>query len=458
MTSREMTAIYDYIDSHVADFIAGLKPFLSQPTVSTQGIGVRETSNMLNEIMKGLGIKTRIIETPGSPVVFGELQGNPEAPTILIYGHYDVQPPEPLDAWFSPPFEPTIRNGRIYARGAGDNKGQLYAQLMGVRAHLQVNGSVPMNIKFILEGEEENGSPHLEQFVAEHKELLKADLVYTSDGPVHESGRPVVVLGARGVLCVELTARDADRDLHSGNWGGPIPNPAWRMIELLSTMKDPKTGRILIEHFYDRIVPATEEDRETLSRIPMDRAKVARELGLEEGDVPPGREFYERLMFQPTLNICGFLSGYVGKGMKTVLPSKAMAKVDMRLVVRQDPDDIFEKFVRHVRKYAPDVEVVRLGQMRPSRTPFTNPYSKPIVEAVKESTGEDPIIFPSLGGSLPDYAFTGILGLPSLLVPYANFDESNHAPNENLAIENFVKGIKCCATVLSRSAVHKKFG
>jgi acetylornithine deacetylase/succinyl-diaminopimelate desuccinylase-like protein len=215
-------------------------------------------------------------------------------------------------------------------------------------------------------------------------------------------------------------------------------------------MKNPDTGRILIKGFYDKVRPPTKEERKALRGIPLNKKRVAQELGMDEKQLPKAEEFYEKLMFQPTLNICGFLSGYTGTGTKTVLPSTATIKMDMRLVADQDPDDISVKFRKHVKKHAPNVEVRKLGQMRPSRTPLSNRYVKPITEAVKEGTGQDPIIFPSLGGSLPDYVFTETLGVPSIMVPYANFDESNHAPNENFAIEYFVRGIRCCAAMLNR--------
>ena len=400
--------------------------------------------------MENVGISTRLLETAGAPVVFGEVRSEGKAPTLLIYGHYDVQPPEPLEAWTSPPFDPTVRNGRIYARGVGDNKGQLYAQLMGVKAHLNVSGSVPINVKFLFEGEEENGSTHLEPFVNTHKELLRSDLVYTSDGPVHESGRHIVAMGVRGMLYLELTAKCANRDLHSGNWGGPIPDAVWQTVELLSTLRDPKTGRVLLDGFYDKVLPITEDERRALRLIPLDRAKVARELGLDKNELPSIEEFYERLMFRPTLNICGFSSGYVGMGMKTIIPSTAKVKMDFRLVAEQNPQEIFEKLVRHIEGQTRHVTVKALDQTKPSRTPITNQYTKPIIEAVRQAVGEEPLLFPVLGGTLPDYVFTQILGLPSIMVPYANFDEMNHAPNENLAIANFVMGIKCCAAVLNQ--------
>ncbi len=445
----ELRSIYTYIDTHVEEFLEGLKQFLAKPSISSQGIGLRENAEHLKSMMESLNIKTSIVETAGAPIVYGELTVEEDAPTILVYGHYDVQPPEPLDAWISPPFQPTIRNGRIYARGAGDKKGQLHAQLMGLNAIQATQTPLRANIKFIFEGEEESGSPNLERFIRENKRL-RADFAYTSDGPLHESGRPVVQLGVRGILYLEFTAKGASKDLHSGNWGGPIANPAWRLIDLLTTMREPHTGRVLIEGFYDKIREPTEEEERVLEKIPLNLEKIARDLGLEPSRLPSTpSEFYHKLMFEPTFNICGIYSGYTGKGMKTIIPSTATLKLDIRLVADQDPEDIFLKVQRHVEKHAPDVQVRRLGQMRPSRTPLDNRYVRVVCDAVEKATGLEPLIYLSLGGSLPDYVFTGILGIPSIMVPYANIDESNHAPNENLEVKLYTRGIKCFATLLA---------
>lgn len=441
--------LYNYIDTHAYEFIDGLKEFLSKPSISTQGIGLRETAEYLKDLMVQIGIKTTLVETKGAPIVFGEITVEPSSTTVLVYGHYDVQPPEPLEAWLSPPFQPTIRDNRIYARGAGDNKGQLYAQLMGLKSILATKMPLRVNVKFIFEGEEENGSPHLEEFIRNNKEKLKANFVYTSDGPLHESGRPVIQLGVRGILYLEFIAKGASRDLHSGNWGGPIVNPALRLIDLITTMREPFSGKVLINGFYDNIRKPTDEEKKILQSLPLDRERIAKDLGLDPSQIPPPLEFYTKLMFQPTFNICGFISGYTGKGMKTIIPSTASVKIDMRLVADQDPDDIFRKVQQHVMKYAPDVEVRKLGQMKPSKTPIENKYVKIVYSVVEQATGLQPLIYPSLGGSLPDYVFTGILGIPSIMVPYANVDENNHAPNENLAIPFFIRGIKCFATLLA---------
>jgi acetylornithine deacetylase/succinyl-diaminopimelate desuccinylase-like protein len=440
--------VYSEIDSNLDEYLEGLFKMLSQPSISTLGLGMKEMSVQLKRTMEEIGLKTTLIESPGHPFVYGESVTDDEKPTVLIYGHYDVQPVEPLAAWASDPFKPAIRDGRIYARGAGDNKGQLYAQLMGIRALMKFRGGrLPLNVKCIFEGEEENGSPNLESFVQKNKGLLKADLVYTSDGPVHESGRPMLVFGVRGLLYVELTARGAGRDLHSGNWGGPVPNPAWDLVRLLGSMKD-GNGRVMIDGFYDHVRKPTSKERTAFRRIPLNRGSVAKSLGLKASRLAPSEEFYARLMAEPTLNICGIYGGYTGKGTKTVIPASASVKMDMRLVPDQDPDDIFRKLVKHVKRHAGDVEVKRMSTTPPSRTSLDSPYAGPIAQAVEDATGIKPVIYPSLGATLPDYVFTRVLGVPSIIVPYANIDESNHAPNENIKVENFVRGIKCAAAVL----------
>ncbi len=449
MRSLGLQQVYSQIDGNLDEYLEGLFEMLSQPSISTLGVGIKEMSALLKRRMEEIGFKSTIVDSAGHPFVYGEiLTGDEGKPTVLIYGHYDVQPVEPLDAWASDPFKPAVREGRIYARGAGDNKGQLYAQLMGVEALMKLRGGrLPLNVKCIFEGEEENGSPHLEGFVKKNRELLRADVVYTSDGPVHESGRPMLVFGVRGLLYVQLTAKGASRDLHSGNWGGPVPNPAWDLVKLLGTMKD-GNGRVLIDGFYQHVRKPTEKERAAFRRIPLDISAVAKSLGLEPSRLVPSEGFYAKLMSEPTLNICGVYGGYTGKGSKTVIPASASVKMDMRLVPDQDPEDIFRKLVKHVKKHGFDVEVKEMSATPPSRTSLDCPFAEPIARAVEDATGVEPVIYPSLGATLPDYVFTRVLGVPSIIVPYANIDESNHAPNENIKVENFVRGIKCAAAVL----------
>lgn len=445
-----LSKVKELIDERRSDYLEQLFTLLRQKSISAQNIGITEATTLLTGMMEDIGIDTRRIETSGHPVVYGEIMNHPNNFTLLIYGHYDVQPPDPIDEWLSPPFEPTIRDGRIYCRGAGDNKGQLMAQLLAVKSYQDIFGELPINIKFVFEGEEENGSPHIAEFVENHQELLAADLVYTSDGPMHESGAPIVLLGVRGVLDVELTATGGKWDNHSGNKGNIVPNPAWKLIELLQTMKNDQ-DEVLIDGFYDHIRQPTEEELTLISQLPFDMSDLGEQIGFPELNMTR-ESYYENLMFKPTLNINGFHSGYGGEGTKTIIPATAKLKMDMRLVVDQDPDDIYEKFVTHVSKHAPDVQVKRNGSMAPSRTSADLQVIHSIRTAVERSFEQVPLLKPSAGGSLPDYVWTQILKTPSALVPYANFDEANHSPNENIGIENFFNGIWCTCNVIQQLA------
>ena len=443
-----LNKVLDCIDRNHDQYLQTLFTLLRQPSISTQDQGVRECVDLLVEILRSSGIESRLIETRGYPVVFGEVQSRRrDAPTILFYGHYDVQPPEPLEEWNSSPFEPTIRDSRIFARGAGDNKGQLMAHIMAVSSYLETGAELPVNVKFVFEGEEENGSPNIARFVRENKELLAADLVYTSDGGYHDSGKPVVCFGVRGMLAFELEARGAKSDLHSGNRGNVVPNPAWEIIDLLHTMRNPE-GRVLIEGFYDEVREPTDLELELTAKIPFDRQDFMRQMGLSESPIQDATDYGRRLMYQPTFNIAGFTSGYGGQGMKTIIPSRATLKMDIRLVADQRSDDIFSKLSTHVARHAPGVSVRHLGAMEPSRTSPDLEVSRRVIDAVAQAHGVDPVISPSLGGSLPDYVWTSILGVPSVLVPYANPDENNHAPNENLKVEDFFAGIRTSANVI----------
>ncbi len=447
-TPPALAPVFAYVDAHRDDFLRRLIDYVRRPSISAHGLGIAEVADYIAAILRQMGLDTRIVPTAGWPVVLAQRIESPGVPTVLLYGHYDVQPPDPLDAWISPPFEPTIRNGRLYARGVGDNKGQHFAQILALESLLACTGRLPCNVKLLLEGEEEIGSPRMADFVREHRADVMADLVITSDGPVHESGRAQLVCGVRGVLSIELRARGANRDLHSGNWGNVAPNPIWTLVHLLASMKNER-GEITIEGFYDKILPQTPLEKEALARMPVDVEAVKRSLGLQDLDQPTGRGFYERLSAWPSLTINGFHSGYGGPGSKTVLPHEALVKCDIRLVEAQRADDIFEKVLAHVRRHAPSVEVTRQGSMEPSKTPLDSPFVKPLLQAIQEAQAEEPLLVPALGGSLPDYVFTKMLGVPAFVVPYANADESNHAPNENLEVERFFKGIKTGAAMLS---------
>jgi acetylornithine deacetylase/succinyl-diaminopimelate desuccinylase-like protein len=450
-----MEKIYVYIDQNLNRFIDELFVLLRQPSISARWEGVVECSQLLVGMMEKIGIKPRILPMGGKrnpPLIYGEIL-NPEARrTLLIYGHFDVQPPEPLEAWDSPPFQPTIRNGRIYGRGSADNKGQFFAHFKAIESILKVNGKLPVNVKFLLDPEEEVGSPSLNGFCREHKNLFAADMALNSDGPMDPSGRPRLSFGNRGVLYVEVNARGANTDLHSGNFGGPIPNPAWRLVEFLSSLRKPD-GTVAIEGFYDNIVPPTPQEREMMAKIPFDEKKFKEKYGLKKFTPPEDVSYMEKLMFRPTLNIAGFTSGYGGQGSKTVLPCKATLKMDMRLVVNQTPEDIYEKYVRHMKKHGfDDLEVMMLNTYAPSRTSVDHPMAPKFVEAIRRGFQQEPVLIPAGGGSFPGAAIRSILNIPILSVPYGNADENNHAPNENLAIDCFKNGIRTTAALFFQLA------
>lgn len=447
-TQAMLERVFAHIEANRDTFITRLMDYVRHPSISAQDIGITEVAWILKDLLTGMGMETEIVPTSGHPMVLARRETQPGKPTVLLYGHYDVQPPDPLEAWVSPPFEPTIRDGRIYARGVGDNKGQHFAQLMAIESLLAVTGDLPCNVIVLLEGEEEIGSPHIGEFIAEHAQRLKADLVVTSDGPLHESGRAIVTFGARGVAAFELRARTANRDMHSGNFGGVAPNAIWSLVHLLATMKNEK-GEITIEGLEEAVLAPTAQERAAMAELPLDVDAIKRTLGLSRLDAPEDRAFYERLMFRPTLTINGLHGGYGGPGSKTVLPCEAFAKCDIRLVEAMTPDAVFQKVAAHVAKHAPDVEFVPLNTMAPSKTPMDSRFAAPIVSAIRAARGEEPLLYPSLGGSLPDYVFTKTLGIPAFIVPYANADEANHAPNENMEIGLFIAGIRTGAALLT---------
>ncbi|MBI2152853.1 MAG: M20/M25/M40 family metallo-hydrolase [Candidatus Rokubacteria bacterium] len=452
-----MNDVFEYIDTHRGRFVEELCALIRQPSVSAQNVGVTECAELVRRLMSEAGAEARLIPTPGFPVVYGEARASGAKRTVLIYGHYDVQPPEPLEAWETPPFEPSIRNGRIYARGAGDNKGQMFAHLKAVEAVLRTRGRLPVNVKLCFEGEEEIASRNFPAFLSAHRKLLAAALVYSSDGPMHPSG-PMVYFGCRGILYLELTAHGAKRDLHSGNYGGVAPAPAARLCQAVASLWSGR-GKVLVSGFYDRVRKPSPADRRTLRTIPFAAQSVREDLGCLPVTGERGRAYYRQLLLQPNLNVAGLTSGYQGPGMKTIIPNVARAKLDARLVMDQDPDEIEEKIRAHLKRRGfGDVEVKRLGAVPPSRTPVDHPLGKAVVRAVEQAWGRRPVIVPNLGGTIPDYLFTQVLGLPSIWVPYAPHDEANHAPNESITLEGFVNGIRSTAVALFEIAASSEGG
>lgn len=445
---KSLHPVYAHIEANRKSFIRRVMDYVRHPSISAHNIGIQEVANILVEMLSEIGLETQSVPTANHPMVLGRWEKKPGKPTVILYGHYDVQPPDPLDEWISPPFEPTIRDGRIYARGIGDNKGQHFAQILAIESHLRVHGELPCNVIVLLEGEEEIGSPHIADFVREHKDLLLADLVVIADGHLHESGAPVLEYGVRGIASFELRAHGANRDVHSGNFGGLVPNPIWQLIHLLASMKNEK-GEITIDGIYDNIIPPTQMELDAVERLPLDLDEFKAEIGLKQLDQPLDRPFYARLMFHPTFTINGFHGGYGGPGSKTVLPHEAFVKCDIRLVEAQTPNEILEKVAAHVARVAPEVEFIPLDGMLPSKVPMENFFAEPLRQAIRAAHGVEPLEIPSAGGSLPNYVFTKILEKPAFVIPYCNADEANHAPNENMTLACFINGIRTGAALLA---------
>ena len=447
-----MQQIETYIEQNQDRFLEELFTLLRQRSISATGEGVEECAQLLAAMMRDIGISTQILPWKHNPFIFGEVSNPAATRTVLIYGHYDVQPPEPIDEWISSPFEPELRDGKIFARGAGDNKGQHFANLKAIESILRTKKTLPVNVKFVLEGEEEIGSINLPSFVEVHKDMLACDLVYCADGHMHYGTVPEIIFGVRGIVYLELIARGPNRDLHSGMYGGVSPNPNEQLARLLTELKD-ADNHINIAGFYDDVLPPTDREREALHRIPYADDEILTDLGISKLPGDPKISSLEKLQFQPTLNANSFRGGYLGEGSKTIIPRDATLKIDIRLVANQDPEDIVQKFnVFLGQRHYENIEVIRHGTMPPCRTPLDHVVAQPVIEAVKETYGGDPRLIPCLGGSLPNAAFEKILGAPNIFVPYAQSDENNHAPNERLALDNFYWGIRTMARVLYRLA------
>lgn len=452
-----MEKTFRYIDENQDRLIEELFVLLRQKSISTIDDGVQDCARLLAANMEKSGIKTTIYQTPRHPIVYGEILVDENAPTMMVYGHYDVQPPEPLDQWDSDPFQPEIRGGRIYGRGTSDNKSQLFAHVKGVEAYLQTHDKLPINIKYLFEGEEEIGSPSLDAFAEEHRELLKSDVAIFSDSHIHESGKPQIILGLKGLCYVEVTLHGANRDIHSMK-ASTVPNPMWRMLGLLDSLKDGEKGLIKIDNFYENVRPLLELEIEAVNKIPLDEQGIFEDLGITKlVENRTGSHYYYNLIFEPTCNICGIYGGYTGEGSKTIIPNKVTAKIDMRLVPDQRPEEIYEKFKAHLVNHGyGDAEVKHFGMITPSRTPIDNPYVKVVEDAITTAWGEAPIVFPGIGGAGPNYVFTDILGIPCVLAPFANHDQNNHAPNENMFVEGYFNGIKTSAAIIDEMAKTRK--
>lgn len=451
--AEEMRAVDEYIDAHREEFIERLRALCMQPSVAAQSLGMRETAGMVAASINALGLgHADLLPTGGFPVVYARLEGN--GPRILnFYNHYDVQPAEPLDLWQSDPWGAEIRGGRLYARGVADNKGNTVARICALEAVKAVRGSLPCTVQFFVEGEEEIGSVHLHNFVEEYAHLIPADGCIWEFGGKDASERLTMSLGLRGICYVEMRCTGANTDLHSSVANGVV-NPAWRLVWALATIKA-SDGRVLIPGFYDEVLPPPPEAVIALEEMPDNEQAFLRRVGLTHYlDNLTGAPLRVRDRFQPSCTISGFLSGYVGPGSKTVLPSQAMCKVDMRLAPGMTPEKTYERLCQHLKDQGfDDIEVELLGPEMPSMSPMDSEIVKAVMEAAKEVYGQEPVIDPISPGSGPSYLLCDKFGIPMAGAGVGYSQSNAHAPNENIRLDDFIQGIKHVAHILDRFGV-----
>ena len=423
--------------------IEALKELLRIPSVSTVHEGIEECAEKVKEFLDEAGFETQIIPTRGHPVVYGEKKGRSDK-TLMFYDHYDVQPPEPLNEWVSPPFEPEIRDNRLYARGVADNKGNFMARLEAVK---QVD-ELPITIKFVVEGEEEIGSPHLEEFVRENTSLLRADGCIWEAGYKDAAGRPTIFLGVKGLCYVEFNVKGANRDLHSAS-AVMVENPVWRLIRALATLKD-DNEKILIEGFYDDVYLPDKEELDSVRAIPYDGDLTKKMLGISKFLLDMSdEEAVHRLLYAPSCNICGIEGGYTGKGSKTVLPSKVMAKVDFRLVPHQNPHKIFELLRTHLDGCGfPDIEIESMGPLWPAKTSFKEEFVTVVKESMDKVHNQNTIVYPSMSGSGPMWLFTNVLGIPTVSIGVGDAESRVHSPNESINLTDYEEGIEVIKEII----------
>ncbi len=442
-----MESVLQYIHRNRDRYIAELKEFLTIPSISNNAenrADMERCAAFLKDQLESIGMqKAAVFPTEGHPVVYGEWLGAPGKPTVLFYGHYDVQPVDPLELWISGPFEPTVRDGELYARGAVDDKGQVWMNLKAAEAHLQAQGTLPVNLKLLIEGEEEVGSAHLDAFIQSHQDLLQADVALISDTPLFDRGIPSICYGLRGLAYFQLDLKGSSQDLHSGSFGGTVINPNFALAHIIGSLKDSE-GRILIPGFYDDVAPMSDRESEELSRLPFDPERFRREVGAPELFGEKGYGTLERIWCRPTLEVNGLCGGFTGEGAKTVIPATAMAKISMRLVPDQDPDRIAQLFEQHVKTVTPgsvELTLTRMHGGNPWLASIDHPAIGAASRAFEKGFGAKPV-FVREGGSIPVVTtLAETLGLSTVLMGVGLPDENAHAPNERLDLGNYQTGI-----------------
>lgn len=452
MSNDNLSDVFRHVDEHRDEYIASLQRMLQQPSIAAQGVGMDEMASMVEGDLKTLGAEPRCIDTRGGfPVVYAEFPGEGNR-TLGFYNHYDVQPADPLDQWESDPWSGDIRDGRIWARGVADNKGNIAARFAAIDAWQKVRGPLPLNVKFIIEGEEEIGSPHLQNFIDDNPELCAADACIWEFGGRDIDGRPQIHLGLKGICYVELRAKGARLDWHSAS-ATSVPNPAWRLVWALATLKN-EADRVLIPGFYDKVLAPTSAELEVMATLPDNEKERLADLGIEQFiNGLTGQDLHLKDLFEPTCTISGLESGYTGEGQKTVLPSAAMAKLDMRLVANQNPNEIYDLLRKHLDDNGfTDIETELIGAGYPARTSLEAPIARVVAETFEEVYGQAPAIYPTNPGSGPWYQLCDALGIDACTAGVGHGRSQAHAPNENIFVEDFILGIKHIAAIMDRFA------
>lgn len=448
-----MDDVLNYIDAHLQQTIARLQAFCRQPSIAAQGTGMDEMAELVRHTLAEAGAEVELVPTAGYPVVVGRFcgageRGTGEKKTLMFYNHYDVQPPEPLDQWHSPPFAAEIRDGHLYARGAADNKGNLVARLAAVEAWRAVRGDLPLDVLFVVEGEEEIGSPNLGAFVEQNRDKLQADGCIWESGYKDTRDRLEILLGVKGILSVDLYLRCLDRDLHSAS-AAVIESAAWRLIWALESLKG-RDERVRVAGFYDGVLPPDERDRAMLAAWDYDEKGMLQEIGAGQFLLGlRGEALKEKYLFEPTCNVCGFHTGYGGPGVKTVLPAKARAKLDFRLVPDQDPYDILAKLRAHLDAHGfSDVEIGAEGPEFPARTDPDDPLVGAVVRAARRAYEAEPVVKPLMAATGPMYELCQRWDLPAAGAGIGWAGSRGHAPDENVRLEDLRQGIKHIALLV----------
>jgi len=447
--------VIGYLQNNQEKYVEELKEFLSIPSISTSKENKNDINNAASFVerkLKEAGMnRVEIIQTEGHPLVYGEWLGAPGKPTVLIYGHYDVQPVDPINLWSNPPFEPVVKNGKIWARGATDDKGQMFVHIKSVEAFFKIMGSLPVNVKFIIEGEEEIGSESLEKFISQNQSMLKCDAVLISDTALYDKGIPTLTYGLRGLCYMEIEVTGPKRDLHSGSFGGAVANPANVLAKIISKLQD-KNNKITIPHFYEDVVKLTKKEKEDFKALKFSERGFAKELGVAELQGEKGYTTLERIWVRPTLDCNGIIGGFTGEGAKTVIPSKATAKISMRLVPNQDPQKITKQFEKYVKSLAPasvKLKIKAIHGAYPVLFPQDNPATLSAAAAMQKAFGKK-TIFMREGGSIPIVTtFSKKLKAPCVLMGIGLNSENLHSPNEHFDLNHFKLGMLSSAYFLN---------